>query len=598
MINAVVYHPWKVVVLKFDRSVLVSPDDNTHAVHQVYRYLREAYRVLVVVSSIGSIADVLSYPALQSVEQDDLIPSAANFVELIASGETASACLLTLALERVGIKAKKLSHHCVKTTASLLNAEPVRMSSDLILSLFESYSVLVLPGVLGCDEANRTTLLGRQGADSMALFVAWTLQASSCIFFVNAQTLEAKTNLDPPLQWNNYQQINFSDALQSSSGLIQHKALKFAQTKSWPFQLQSLANGQEIVIGSEPSVTKKSLLEPQPLRVALLGLGAVGLQLYSLLMDSPQCFEVIGILVDDVARSTFGAIPSNLFSADWSTLLAQGCDVVIDLAEGVSSVELLLEQALKQNCQVVTCDQAMMLLHGVVLSGLAKQHGVELRLASSLAWVASIVDFERNSPEHARLSAVFGGAYTLIADQLRLGHSWAYAVALAQQFGLMGRQATPDLYHADVTKQAILLSRTVFGRDPDVIDVGHLAYLDEAIIQKAQSDGKILQLMALIEYRNQHITLRVEQRLMSANDPLAQVAWDEQAVLVEIGHEGRWSWHAKTRGSWPTTACIFAELLSCYQQKNGLSNRFPVSDNSRHHEEQETLSALSGVYVN
>src|SRR5579862_7439549 len=51
--------PAEVIVLKFGSSVLRMAQDLPNAVHEIYRWVRDGYRVIAVVSAIGNTTEVL-----------------------------------------------------------------------------------------------------------------------------------------------------------------------------------------------------------------------------------------------------------------------------------------------------------------------------------------------------------------------------------------------------------------------------------------------------------------------------------------------------------------------------------------------------------
>ena len=91
-----------IVVLKFGSSVLRSRADLPGAVHEIYRWYRDGHRVIAVVSAIGDATDLLLAGA-RDLASD---PEPYALAELLATGERASAALLGIALDRVGIRAR------------------------------------------------------------------------------------------------------------------------------------------------------------------------------------------------------------------------------------------------------------------------------------------------------------------------------------------------------------------------------------------------------------------------------------------------------------------------------------------------------------
>src|ERR1700741_4124506 len=94
----------RIIVLKFGSSVLRNENDLPTAVHEIYRWWRDGFQVVAVVSAFGNTTDELTQRALSVCDQtDDALVAA-----LLATGETPASLLLGLALNRAGIPAAVL----------------------------------------------------------------------------------------------------------------------------------------------------------------------------------------------------------------------------------------------------------------------------------------------------------------------------------------------------------------------------------------------------------------------------------------------------------------------------------------------------------
>src|ERR1044072_8400927 len=91
----------QIIVLKFGSSVLHDEKDLPSAVHEIYRWWREGFQVVAVVSAFGDTTNELTRRAHSICDQ----PGDALVATLLATGEAASSALLGLALNRAGIPA-------------------------------------------------------------------------------------------------------------------------------------------------------------------------------------------------------------------------------------------------------------------------------------------------------------------------------------------------------------------------------------------------------------------------------------------------------------------------------------------------------------
>jgi homoserine dehydrogenase len=170
------------LVLKFGSSALRSEADLPLAVHEIYREWRAGNRVLAVVSALGCTTDDL----LKRAQQLGLPPQREGLAALLGTGETAAAALLTLALDRSGIPATLLDPIQIGLITEdrdggclgdCLGAAPISVDVSRLRRELER-AVVVVPGGVGRDRADRPTRLGRDGSDLTAPFLALELGAS------------------------------------------------------------------------------------------------------------------------------------------------------------------------------------------------------------------------------------------------------------------------------------------------------------------------------------------------------------------------------------------------------------------------------------
>src|ERR1035437_8306529 len=113
-------------------------------------------------------------------------------------------------------------------------------------------------------------------------------------------------------------------------------------------------------------------------RIAILGSGAVGAALISLLrsrsgdlaVQSGAGLEIAGIAVADLSRARPHHVPGDLLTVDAASLVADpSIDVVVELIGGIEPAGSLIRSALESGKPVVTANKAL----------LASAEGIALR---------------------------------------------------------------------------------------------------------------------------------------------------------------------------------------------------------------------------
>ena len=128
------------------------------------------------------------------------------------------------------------------------------------------------------------------------------------------------------------------------------------------------------------------------LRVALLGAGAVGSQVASLLRQHADeladragaRLELIGIAVRDVDAPRDVDLPRELLTTDAESLIV-GADIVIELMGGIEPARTHLLQAINSGADVVTANTALLATHGPEIFDAADQVGAEVYYEAAAA---------------------------------------------------------------------------------------------------------------------------------------------------------------------------------------------------------------------
>lgn len=106
---------------------------------------------------------------------------------LVASGEQVSIALLTMALEKKGLRAKPyLAYQLgIKTDSMYSRARIKEIKTDMIMRDIENGIIPVVAGFQGVDEFDNITTLGRGGSDTSAVALAVALKASECEIYTD-----------------------------------------------------------------------------------------------------------------------------------------------------------------------------------------------------------------------------------------------------------------------------------------------------------------------------------------------------------------------------------------------------------------------------
>lgn len=484
----------KITVLKFGSSALRSESDLPLAVHEIYREWRAGRRVLAVVSAFGSTADDL----LERAQQLGLPPQREGLAALLATGESASAALLTLALDRSGIPVTLLdsSQTGLVTQGDPLDADPVAVDADSLARELER-AVVVVPGFSGRDALGRPNLLGHGGAERTARFLARRLGAS-CRLLDGAEGLHASRRRAP-----------LRVAL-LGCGTVGGGVLARLLARPALFRVTGVAVREPGRVRS-PAVPRR-LLTDDP--AALLE------------RDSDVVVELLG-----------GSEPARGLIS-WALHLGRHV-VTANKALLADDLETLNERAGRRGGSLRFSASV-----GGALPALET-----VRRAAASGPVRSV-------------AGVLNGTCNFVLDRLAEGSSFAAAVKLARDAGYAEADPTLDLDGSDSAQKLSLLAREAFGEPLPWRGISRRGIdgLDGRAVAEAARRGRRVRLVASCERGPDGLRASVQPLELPPDHPLARPRGAGNALAVELQSGEVLSLEGRGAGRWPTTEAVLADL--------------------------------------
>jgi homoserine dehydrogenase len=552
----------KTIVLKFGSSVLRSERDLPRVVQEIYRVWRTGEQVAVVVSAFGDTTDRLLDRAKSVCAEPDEIALAT----LLATGETTVSALLALALQRAGIPVKVFdaAQAGLRTTGTVTDAELIALDTERLRSELQHF-VIVLPGFVGRDNQNRTTLLGRGGSDFTAAFVAHQI-GGRCVLIKDVDGLyvsDPAKNPKPPLR---FREVTYETACRIGNPLIQTKAIHFAAAHRLPLTVTSIGGDSGTKIGSElDRIARPSALKPR-LNVALLGCGTIGGGVYERLRASSEAFIITGVGVRDRRRIRFPSVPDDLLTEDLDELIDRPGDVVVELIGGTTRAYQLLRRALRTGRHVVTANKALLATHGDELQRIAVENEVVLCSSAAVGGAVPALETIERAKAVAPIRAISGvlnGTSNFVLDQIASGSEFSDAISAAQKNGYAEADPSLDLDGTDTAQKLILLARLAFGASLpfESIQRQGIDGLTTADLHAAQDRGARVRLIATCRRTGQGFEALVAPTELPQSHQLAWVPGAQNRLLVELLSGETFVVSGTGAGRWPTTEAVIADLM-------------------------------------
>ncbi|TXS91929.1 aspartate kinase [Parahaliea maris] len=242
------------IVQKFGGTSVGSIERIEQVADKVSRFRAEGHDVVVVVSAMSGETNRLI--ALAHQIQDRPVPREMDV--LVSTGEQVTTALLSMALNKRGVKAKSYNGSQVRiltddahTKARIRDIDDERLHADL-----DKGYVVVVAGFQGVDEHGNITTLGRGGSDTTAVALAAALKADECQIYTD---VDGVYTTDPRMVdgARRLDRITFEEMLEMASmgsKVLQIRAVEFAGKYNVPLRvLHSFEEGPGTLIALEDS---------------------------------------------------------------------------------------------------------------------------------------------------------------------------------------------------------------------------------------------------------------------------------------------------------------------------------------------------------
>ncbi|GIU09949.1 aspartate kinase [Shewanella glacialipiscicola] len=210
--------------------------------------------------------------------------SARELDMLVSTGEQVSIALMSMALQRRGIKAKSLTGDQVQihTNSQFGRASIERVDTEYLQSLLDEGVVPIVAGFQGIDPHGDVTTLGRGGSDTTAVALAAALGADECQIFTDvAGVFTTDPNIDSSAR--RLDVIGFDVMLEMAklgAKVLHPDSVEYAERFRVPLRvLSSFEAGQGTLIqfGDESELSMASLVQGIAVNKALATLTIEGL---------------------------------------------------------------------------------------------------------------------------------------------------------------------------------------------------------------------------------------------------------------------------------------------------------------------------------
>jgi homoserine dehydrogenase len=325
-----------------------------------------------------------------------------------------------------------------------------------------------------------------------------------------------------------------------------------------------------------------------PLRVALLGAGTVGGEVFRGFFERPDRFapdggrrlELVGIAVRDVDAARDRGLPADLLTDAPAHLVADpDTHIVVELLGGDEPAHTLVRAALGAGKSVVTANKHIVAHHGPELESIARRTGAALRFEAAVGGGIPILGplaGELAANEVTQIQGIVNGTtnyiLTAMADE---GRGYAEVLAAAQAAGYAEADPSGDVEGHDAVNKLVILVRLAFGVWLEPADVAittaeglgagrpGITGIAAADLAAAAAAGKVIKLIALARRDDDgRILASVRPTLVSVDSALGRTAGVLNRIEIEATPLGRVAFDGPGAGGAATASAVLGDLLA------------------------------------
>ena len=331
-----------------------------------------------------------------------------------------------------------------------------------------------------------------------------------------------------------------------------------------------------------------------PLRIAIAGLGTVGVAVLQLLQQNQSLIAtragrpiaVVAVSARDRARSRgveLGAVTWFDDPVQMATL--SEAEVIVELIGGSEGVaRKVVEASLTAGRSVVTANKALLATHGVALAQLAEGANLALLAEAAVAGGIPILKSLREglaANQIQRLCGILNGTCNYILSQMRLtGGEFATILAEAQRLGYAEADPSFDIDGIDTAHKLALLAAIAFGVPPELgaVYCEGIRGITPLDIAYAEELGFRIKLLGIAEQSAAGIALRVHPTMVPHGNPISHVEGVFNAVLATGDAVGLSFYQGRGAGGAPTASAVVSDLIDLARERSVPLFSVPVSE--------------------
>lgn len=303
------------------------------------------------------------------------------------------------------------------------------------------------------------------------------------------------------------------------------------------------------------------------LKLGLFGFGCVGQGLYHVLHETHGGVqaEIKKVCVKNKDKQR--PVKENFFTFDKNDILNDAdIDVVVELIDDAKAAYEIVKTALLSGKTVVTANKKMLAEHLEEIYALQKQTGkailYEGAVCGSIPILRNLEEYYDNDLLNS-IEGIFNGSTNYILTKVfEEKKSYSDALKKAQELGFAESDPSLDVKGYDAKYKLVIAIAHTFGlfvQPEDVINIG-IDKISDVDLKFARENNYTIKLIARSFRINNKVYGFVAPQFIEANNPLAAVRNEYNAVQVQGAFAEKQLFIGKGAGSYPTGSAVLSDL--------------------------------------
>ena len=331
------------------------------------------------------------------------------------------------------------------------------------------------------------------------------------------------------------------------------------------------------------------------INIAIVGLGNIGLNLYSHLIKNKKNiikknninFDIKYVSAKNKNKKRKIKIPKKKWLKNYlQAALLKDIDIVIELMGGSQGpAKKLVFTAIKNGKHVVTANKALISKYGDSLSLLAEKKKVNLEFEAAVAGGIPIIRTLKEgliANKAQRIYGILNGTSNYILSNMdKLKIDFKSVLDRAKKLGYAESNPNSDLNGEDVKSKIQILSSLAFNCliNKSKINLEGINNIDDIDIKNADALGYKIKHIGLSEIENGKLIQRVHPCLIKKESQISNVNGVLNAVIIEGKPIGKFVLKGEGAGPGPTTSALVSDI--CSVLRGNLKFPFSVSHSNR-----------------